>query len=44
MPPQYKKLLEVMTHAVAKLNISLPAEERAEPQTSKIDECFLQAK
>ncbi len=42
--PQYEELLEVMTRAVAKLNISWPAEEHAEPQTSKLDERFLRAK
>ncbi len=42
--PQYEELLEVMTHAVAKLNISWPSEEHAEPQTSKLDERFLRAK
>ncbi len=36
--PQYEELLEVMTRAVAKLNISWPGEEHAEPQTSKLDE------
>ncbi len=34
----------MMTRAVAKLNISWPAEEHAEPQTSKLDERFLRAK
>ncbi len=42
--PQYEELLEVMTRAVAKLNISWPAEEHAEPQISKLDEHFLRAK
>ncbi len=42
--PQYEELLEVMTRAVAKLNISWLAEEHAELQTSKLDECFLRAK
>ncbi len=34
----------MMTRAVAKLNISWPAEEHAEPQTSTLDERFLRAK
>ncbi len=42
--PQYEELLEVMTRAVAKLNISWPAKEHAEPQTSKLYEHFLRAK
>ncbi len=42
--PQYEELLEVMTRAVAKLNISWPAEEHAELQISKFDERFLRAK
>ncbi len=42
--PQYEELLEVMSRAVAKLNISWPAEEHAEPQTNKLDERFLRAK
>ncbi|KAI2644940.1 Transposon Ty3-G Gag-Pol polyprotein [Labeo rohita] len=39
--PQYEELLEVVTRAVAKLNIDWPAEKQAEPQRSKLDECFL---
>ncbi|KAI2649150.1 Retrovirus-related Pol polyprotein from transposon 17.6 [Labeo rohita] len=35
------KLLEVVTRAVAKLNIDWPAEKQAEPQRSKLDERFL---
>ncbi|XP_073708919.1 patr class I histocompatibility antigen, A-126 alpha chain-like [Garra rufa] len=30
--PQYEELVEVLTHAVAKLNISWPAEQHHEPQ------------
>ncbi|KAI2654011.1 Aspartate--tRNA(Asp/Asn) ligase [Labeo rohita] len=39
--PQYEELLEVVTRAVAKLNIDWPAEKQAEPQRSKLDERFL---
>ncbi|KAL0187594.1 hypothetical protein M9458_014693, partial [Cirrhinus mrigala] len=39
--PQYEELLEVVTRAVAKLNIDWPAEKQAEPQQSKLDERFL---
>ncbi len=39
--PQYEELLEVVTRAVAKLNIDWPAEKQAEPQKSKLDERFL---
>ncbi len=42
--PRYEELLEVMTRAVLKLKIDWPAEEQAEPQTSRLDECFLRAK
>ncbi|KAL0159530.1 hypothetical protein M9458_043255, partial [Cirrhinus mrigala] len=42
--PQYEELLEVVTRAVAKLNISWPAEEVAAPQRSKLDERFLRSK
>ncbi len=42
--PQYEELLEVVTHAVAKLNIDWPAEKQAEPQKSKLDERFLHTK
>ncbi|KAL0189459.1 hypothetical protein M9458_016558, partial [Cirrhinus mrigala] len=38
---QYEELLEVVTCAVAKLSINWPAESQAEPQESKLDECFL---
>ncbi|KAL0148139.1 hypothetical protein M9458_056541 [Cirrhinus mrigala] len=41
---QYEELLEVVTHAVPKLNIDWPAEERAALQKSKLDERFLQSK
>ncbi|KAI2647016.1 Transposon Ty3-G Gag-Pol polyprotein [Labeo rohita] len=36
--PQYEELLEVVTRAVAKLNIDWPAEPFVEPQKSKLDE------
>ncbi|KAL0148900.1 hypothetical protein M9458_055704 [Cirrhinus mrigala] len=39
--PQYEELLEVVTRAVAKLNINWPTEKHAEPQQSKLDERFL---
>ncbi|KAI2662293.1 Transposon Ty3-G Gag-Pol polyprotein [Labeo rohita] len=42
--PQYEELLEVVTRAVAKLNISWPAEEELTPQRSKLDERFLRSK
>ncbi|KAL0181749.1 hypothetical protein M9458_024155, partial [Cirrhinus mrigala] len=42
--PQYEELLEVVTLAVQKLNIDWPAEEKAAPQKSKLDERFLQSK
>ncbi len=42
--PQYEELLEVVTRAVAKLNIDWPAEKQAEPQKSKLDERFLRTK
>ncbi len=42
--PQYEEILEVVTHAVAKLNIDWPAEKQAEPQKSKLDERFLRTK
>ncbi len=42
--PQYEELLEVVARAVAKLNIDWPAEKQAEPQKSKLDECFLRTK
>ncbi len=42
--PQYEELLEVVTRAVAKLNIDWPAEKQAEPQKSKLDERFLHTK
>ncbi|KAL0194632.1 hypothetical protein M9458_008204, partial [Cirrhinus mrigala] len=41
---QYEELLEVVTRAVAKLNIDWPAEEKASPQRSKLDERFLRSK
>ncbi len=42
--PQNEELLEVVTRAVAKLNIDWPAEKQAEPQKSKHDERFLHTK
>ncbi|KAI2663485.1 DNA-directed RNA polymerase subunit beta' [Labeo rohita] len=42
--PQYEELLEVVTRAVAKLNIDWAVEEKAEPQRSKLDERFLRRK
>ncbi|KAI2654668.1 enzymatic polyprotein [Labeo rohita] len=42
--PQYEELLEVVTCAVAKLNIDWPAESQAEPQQSKLDERFLRSR
>ncbi len=39
--PQYEELLEMVTRTVAKLNINWPVEKQAEPQKSKVDECFL---
>ncbi|KAL0164598.1 hypothetical protein M9458_040351, partial [Cirrhinus mrigala] len=41
--PQYEELLEVVTRAVAKLNIDWPAEPQVEPQKSKLDERFLRS-
>ncbi|KAL0194817.1 hypothetical protein M9458_008389, partial [Cirrhinus mrigala] len=41
---QYEELLEVVTRAVAKLNIDWPAEEKAVPQKSKLDERSLRSK
>ncbi|KAI2665916.1 Transposon Ty1-H Gag-Pol polyprotein [Labeo rohita] len=41
---QYEELLEVVTRAVSKLNIDWPAEEKAAPQKSKLDERFLRSK
>ncbi len=42
--PQYEELLEVVTRAVAKLNIDWPAKKQTEPQKSKLDERFLRAR
>ncbi|KAL0196189.1 hypothetical protein M9458_009761, partial [Cirrhinus mrigala] len=42
--PQYEELLEVVTRAVAKLNIDWPAEPQVEPQKSKLDERFLRSR
>ncbi len=41
---QYEELLEVVTHAVAKLNIDWPADDQTEKQKSKLDERFLRSK
>ncbi|KAL0147124.1 hypothetical protein M9458_057648, partial [Cirrhinus mrigala] len=41
---QYEELLEVVTRAVSNLNIDWPAEEKAAPQKSKLDERFLRSK
>ncbi|ROL45180.1 hypothetical protein DPX16_8309 [Anabarilius grahami] len=37
----YEELLEVVTHAVARLNIDWPAEKQEVLQQSLLDECFL---
>lgn len=42
-PPAYEELLEVVTHAVAKLNISWPCERQEAHKKSKLDERFFQA-
>ncbi len=42
--PQYEELLEVVTLAVAKLNIDWPADNQIEKQRSKLDERFLHSK
>ncbi len=42
--PQYEELLEVVTRAVAKLNIDWPADDQTEKQKSKLDERFLRIK
>ncbi len=44
LSPQYEELVEVITHAVAKLSLDWPAERFIEPQRGKLDECFLQFK
>ncbi len=44
LSPQYEELVEVITRAVAKLNIDWPAECQIEPQRGKLDERFLQFK
>lgn len=46
-PPQslmYEELMEVVTHAVAKLNIEWPAEKQDARPKSKLDENFLKAR
>ncbi len=42
--PQYEELLEVVTHALAKLNIDWAAEKQTELQINKLDEHFLRTK
>ncbi len=44
LSPQYEELLEVVTRAVAKLNINWPADDQTEEQRSKLDERFLSSK
>ncbi len=44
LSPQYEELVEVITHAVAKLSLDWPAERFIEPQRGKLDECFLRFK
>ncbi len=44
LSPQYEELLEVVTRAVAKLNINWPADDQTEEQRSKLDERFLRSK
>lgn len=41
---QYEELMEVVTHAMAKLNIEWPAEKQKALKRSKLDERFLQMK
>ncbi len=41
---QYEELVEVITHAVAKLNVEWPAEKQAEPTKSKLEDHFLRSK
>ncbi len=41
---QYEELLEVVTRAVAKLNIDWPADDQTEKQRRKLDERFLHSK
>ncbi len=43
-PPQYEELLEVVTRAIAKLNIDWPVDNQTEKQRSKLDERFLHSK
>ncbi|KAL0181822.1 hypothetical protein M9458_024228, partial [Cirrhinus mrigala] len=40
----YEELVEVVTHAVAKLKLDWPAEKPAELPRSKLDECFMRSK
>ncbi len=44
LSPQYEDLVEVVTRAVAKLNIDWPAKRQVEPQRGKLDERFLRFK
>ncbi len=44
LSPQYEDLVEVVTRAVAKLNIDWPAKHQVEPQRGKLDERFLRFK
>ncbi len=44
LSPQYEELVEVITRAVAKLNLDWPAKRFIEPQSGKLDECFLRFK
>ncbi len=41
---QYEELLEVVTHAVAKLYINWPTEQQSKHSKSKLDERFLRSK
>lgn len=41
--PQYEELVEVLSRAVAKLNINLPAERQEAHKKSELDEHFLQS-
>ncbi len=46
-PPQsaqYDELVEVITRALAELNLEWPAEKQSEPSKSKLDERFLRSK
>lgn len=43
-PPVYEELVEVVTRAVAKLNIEWPRKKQEAQKKSKLDECFLQSR